>query len=65
MQYSYLYELRRAGVIIVTGRLSVDSPFAVGDEFEADGQRGRIAEIVPLSGNERKLLVELVHRRAF
>jgi hypothetical protein len=44
---TYHYELRRAGVVVATGRLNREEPFQVGEQVVIGGQPGIVDAVYP------------------
>ena len=52
----YIYELRRDGTVIATGRIHLDEPPEPGDELALGPGPARVEEVLPLPGTHRLIL---------
>jgi hypothetical protein len=52
----YIYELRRDGAVIATGRIHLDEPPEPGDELALGPVPARVEEVLPLPGTHRLIL---------
>lgn len=56
--YVYVYEVRRHGEVVATGRLTQDEPLKVGERVKVLRLSGEVSEITPLRGGEWRVVIK-------